>query len=150
MKHKFDAFSILFCISEHIRCMNNVEGYQNVVAALLSVERDICQTGVDVEAARLTAQKLAENGMKAETDRMESVIKEEVVENNTGDPEDGDERNEEGNEEGKDEVNKNENKPSKTETPRLDQTSLSDLEELLFCRSGNQIKVCTNISINLI
>ena len=81
---------------------------------------------------------------------MESVIKEEAVENNTGDPEDGDERNEEGNEEGKDEVNKNENKPGKTETPRLDQTSLSDLEELLFCRSGNQIKVCTNISINLI
>ena len=129
------------------RCVNNVEGYQKVIAALLSLERDICQTGVDVQAARLTAQKLAENGIKGEMDRIESVTKEEEPENNAEDAEDGQngEDGEEGNEEGKDEVKKNEEKQSKQETPRLDQTSLSDLEELLFCRSGNQIKVVARI-----
>ena len=49
-----------FCV----RCVSSVPGYQSLVAALLSAERDRSQTAVDVEAARLTAQKLAENGIK--------------------------------------------------------------------------------------
>ena len=44
--------------------MKNVEGYQNLVPSLLSIERDNSKTAVDTEAAKLTAQKLSENGIK--------------------------------------------------------------------------------------
>ena len=44
--------------------MTNVEGYQSLVPNLLSTERDNPKTAVDTEAAKLTAQKLAENGIK--------------------------------------------------------------------------------------
>ena len=44
--------------------MTNVEGYQSLVPSLLSTERDNSKTAVDTEAAKLTAQKLAENGIK--------------------------------------------------------------------------------------
>ena len=46
------------------RCVSGVEGYQEVLAALLGVERDHSLTGVDIQAAKLTAQKLTENGIK--------------------------------------------------------------------------------------
>ena len=93
---------------------------------------------MDVQAARLTAQKLTENGIKGEVDRVESSSKEDEVETNAEEAEDGEEGNED-----EDEVKKKETTQNKPETPNFDQTSLSDLEELLFCRSGNQIKVCT-------
>ena len=41
-----------------------MEGYHTVLAALLSLERDNSRTGVDIQAAKLTAQKLTENGIK--------------------------------------------------------------------------------------
>ena len=44
--------------------MTNVDGYQSLVPSLLSTERDNSKTAVDTEAAKLTAQKLAENGIK--------------------------------------------------------------------------------------
>ena len=46
------------------RCVKNADGYRNVLPALLTVERDNSRTAVDVQAAKLTAQKLAENGIK--------------------------------------------------------------------------------------
>ena len=47
-----------------LRCVTNVDGYQSLVPNLLSTERDNPKTAVDTEAAKLTAQKLAENGIK--------------------------------------------------------------------------------------
>ena len=44
--------------------MKNVEGYESLIPNLLSTERDNSKTAVDTEAAKLTAQKLAENGIK--------------------------------------------------------------------------------------
>ena len=44
--------------------MSNVEGYQSLVPGLLTIERDNMKTAVDTEAAKLTAQKLTENGIK--------------------------------------------------------------------------------------
>ena len=44
--------------------MSDVEGYSTVLHALLNQERDSTCTGVDVEAAKLVAQKLGENGIK--------------------------------------------------------------------------------------
>ena len=44
--------------------MNEVEGYSTVLKALLNQERDALETAVDVEAAKLVAQKLGENGVK--------------------------------------------------------------------------------------
>ena len=46
--------------------MSGVEGYNDVLKALLTQERDSAQTVVDVEAAKLVAQKLGENGIKGE------------------------------------------------------------------------------------
>ena len=43
--------------------MSGVEGYNDVLKALLTQERDSAQTVVDVEAAKLVAQKLGENGI---------------------------------------------------------------------------------------
>ena len=48
------------------RCVSSVDGYQSVLAALLEVERDNAHTGVDIQAAKLTAQKLTENGIKGD------------------------------------------------------------------------------------
>ena len=42
--------------------VGDVEGYSTVLHALLNTERDSPETGVDVEAAKLVAQKLSENG----------------------------------------------------------------------------------------
>ena len=47
--------------------MSNVEGYQSLVPGLLTIERDNMKTAVDTEAAKLTAQKLTENGIKGKT-----------------------------------------------------------------------------------
>ena len=41
-----------------------MDGYHQVLAALLALERDHSLTGVDIQAAKLTAQKLVENGIK--------------------------------------------------------------------------------------
>ena len=46
--------------------MSSVEGYNDVLKALLTQERDSSETVVDVEAAKLVAQKLGENGIKGE------------------------------------------------------------------------------------
>ena len=46
------------------RCVSAVDGYHQVLAALLALERDHSLTGVDIQAAKLTAQKLVENGIK--------------------------------------------------------------------------------------
>ena len=45
----------------------DVEGYNVVLKALLTQERDSPETMVDIEAAKLVAQKLGENGVKCET-----------------------------------------------------------------------------------
>ena len=81
---------------------------------------------MDVQAAKLTAQKLNENGLKGE-ERSESTnnIKEDSIileedEENIDD----------------------EDKDSKTiETPKSEMNNFTDLEELIYCRSPNQIKV---------
>ena len=82
---------------------------------------------MDVQAAKLTAQKLNENGIKGE-DRSESTtnIKEDsiILEEDEENLED-------------------EDKDSKIiETPKSEMNNYSDLEELVYCRSPNQIKVC--------
>lgn len=41
-----------------------MDGYHQVLGALLALERDHSLTGVDIQAAKLTAQKLVENGIK--------------------------------------------------------------------------------------
>ena len=81
---------------------------------------------MDVQAAKLTAQKLNENGLKGE-ERSESTnnIKEDsiILEEDEENIED-------------------EDKDSKTiETPKSEMNNFTDLEELIYCRSPNQIKV---------
>ena len=93
-----------------------------------------------MQAAGLTAQKLSENGIKSD-DRIDSrkedtdnAEKEEV--HNENDEEKGDQAQE-------DDPKDKEDQQKTTESAKDDisVSNLSDLEELLFCRSPNQIKV---------
>ena len=91
------------------------------------------RTAVDVQAAKLTAQKLSEYGLKGEERHDTTTIKEEEEEV---------EENEDGNEQESNDVKETvEEKKTETPKPETNLSNLSDLEELLFCRSPNQIKV---------
>ena len=131
-----------------------MEGYQSLIPNLLSTERDNSKTAVDTEAAKLTAQKLAENGIKGhlmfyltftwdlnkDDGKGESENKDEK-EDEKVDEKDEEEVVEEGAETKNVESEKKEE--SKEETPRNnDGQNMTDLEELVLCRSPNQIKVC--------
>ena len=77
----------------------------------------------------MTAQKLSEYGLKGE-EKNDTTIKEEEeeeVENENDDEEESKETVEE--------------KKTESPKPETNLSNLSDLEELLFCRSPNQIKV---------
>merc|ERR1712150_313503 len=120
-----------------LKCVTNVEGYQSLVPNLLSTERDNPKTAVDTEAAKLTAQKLAENGIK-DDGKGENGTKDEKE--NDGEETDAKVENED--EEGDETKNVDLEKKEepKQETPRNDGQNLTDLEELVICRSPNQIK----------
>ena len=137
--------------------MKNVEGYQVLVPSLLSTERDNSKTAVDTEAAKLTAQKLAENGIKGLLMFHQSfILLRFQLDDAKGEPETKDEKDDE--EEQTDSKVENEvmeegaetknvtyekKEESKEETPRNnDGQNMTDLEELVLCRSPNQIKVC--------
>ena len=133
------------------RCVSSVDGYQSVLAALLEVERDNAHTGVDIQAAKLTAQKLTENGIKGF--RLEAVFflnkcffpaGETQYSNASKEDSDQEENTEQGDgaedEKEKAEADKKQSTAS-AHTLKVSPGNFSDLEELLFCRSPNQIKV---------
>lgn len=118
--------------------VTDVEGYSGLIKALLTQERDSPETGVDVEAAKLVAQKLGENGIKGDTPRTE------MENENDDDNEEKEEKRNEDDTEADDQSKKeesNETKVSVEDIPTKEDTNnFSDLEELLFCRSPNQVK----------
>ena len=133
------------------RCVSSVDGYQSVLAAVLEVERDNAHTGVDIQAAKLTAQKLTENGIKGFRNKSTFLkimffLPLGETQYTHASKEDSDhEENAEKGDKAEDEKEKDEDdkKLSAASPPTLKVSpgNFSDLEELLFCRSPNQIKV---------
>ena len=136
--------------------MTDVEGYSGLIKALLTQERDSPETGVDVEAAKLVAQKLGENGIKGIAKKIKvfrlnlpfligDTPRTEMENENDDDNEEKEEKRNEDDTEADDQSKKeesNETKVSVEDIPTKEDTNnFSDLEELLFCRSPNQVKV---------
>ena len=142
------------------RCVSSVDGYQTVLAAVLEVERDNAHTGVDIQAAKLTAQKLTENGIKGDrlglTDKVgqSSFFKNmffppgetqySSASKEDSEPEENEDKGDKEVDEEKEKLQEDKKESAPPPPPvKVSPGNFSDLEELLFCRSPNQIKVET-------